>query len=303
MSDPETPRENEMSDVEQAARGGAEETTGTTAAGPWEILESAVGRWAGQETMTMGPQAMEARASMEVEPILDGLGISSSYVQTMNGEETLRSHTILYWDAAAELFRMVFVNGAGGPPMLLEGRRADDRLILEGDGPMGVMRQTFEYGRGETLVRSEIADPETPGAWMEVFEGNYGRIPSEPGAMVRGDIGWLDLTVEDADSVRDFYAAVVGWTPQDVSMGDYADYSMLNADGTPVSGVCHARGSNAELPPVWLAYAVVDDIEISVGKAEKLGGEVVSPIRTMGSDRMAVIKDPAGAALALYEKG
>jgi predicted enzyme related to lactoylglutathione lyase len=26
-----------------------------------------------------------------------------------------------------------------------------------------------------------------------------------------GKIGWLDLTVDDADAVRDFYREVVGW--------------------------------------------------------------------------------------------
>lgn len=29
-----------------------------------------------------------------------------------------------------------------------------------------------------------------------------------------GAVGWFDLTVEDAESVRDFYAGVVGWTPR-----------------------------------------------------------------------------------------
>ena len=29
----------------------------------------------------------------------------------------------------------------------------------------------------------------------------------------------------------------------------------------PVSGICHARGSNADLPPVWLIYITVADLE------------------------------------------
>ena len=45
-----------------------------------------------------------------------------------------------------------------------------------------------------------------------------------------GMIGWTDLTVENADEVRDFYQAVVGWTPAPVKMGDYNDYCM-NAAG------------------------------------------------------------------------
>ena len=62
-----------------------------------------------------------------------------------------------------------------------------------------------------------------------------------------GTITWQDLTVGDAEALRDFYAAVVGWTPEPVKMGDYADFTM-KADGEPIAGVCHARGHNAGLP-------------------------------------------------------
>lgn len=116
-----------------------------------------------------------------------------------------------------------------------------------------------------------------------------------------GHIAWHDLTVEDAAGVRDFYAAVVGWKPEEVSMGEYADYNMTDAEGVPVAGVCHARGSNTGLPPQWLMYVNVDDLDRAVGEVERRGGELVTPIRDMGSYRMAVIRDPAGAVLALGE--
>ena len=68
-----------------------------------------------------------------------------------------------------------------------------------------------------------------------------------------GTIGWTDLTVENADAVRDFYQAVVGWTPGAVSMGDYDDYAMSpQGSEMPVAGICHARGVNAGQPPVWM---------------------------------------------------
>ena len=43
-------------------------------------------------------------------------------------------------------------------------------------------------------------------------------------AEATGKIGWIDMTVDDATSVRDFYKSVVGWGHEDVSMGDYADF-------------------------------------------------------------------------------
>ena len=41
-----------------------------------------------------------------------------------------------------------------------------------------------------------------------------------------GKIGWIDITVDDADGLRDFCREVVGWTSEDVSMSEYSDYSM-----------------------------------------------------------------------------
>ncbi|HEY9431457.1 MAG TPA: VOC family protein [Blastocatellia bacterium] len=118
-----------------------------------------------------------------------------------------------------------------------------------------------------------------------------------------GSVTWTDLTVENAERIRDFYSAVVGWTASGVDMGGYDDFNMNDPEtGTPVAGVCHARGGNADLPPVWLIYVNVEDIEKSFAKCVELGGQVISgPKRMGGQGRYCVIRDPAGAALALFE--
>jgi len=118
-----------------------------------------------------------------------------------------------------------------------------------------------------------------------------------------GTIGWRDLTVDNADEVRDFYSKVVGWTHEAVCMGDYDDYSMVASNGETVAGVCHARGGNAGLPAQWLMYVTVADLDASLVESEANGGRVVSGPHTMGSDRYCVIADPAGASIALYQKG
>lgn len=126
---------------------------------------------------------------------------------------------------------------------------------------------------------------------------------SEGGVQV-GTIGWRDLTVPDADAVRDFYAAVAGWTFQPVDMGGYADYSMIPpGGGDPVAGICHARGINEGIPPQWLIYIVVADVDASVAACRARGGEVVAGPRSMGAARFAVIRDPAGAVCGLYQAG
>jgi len=117
-----------------------------------------------------------------------------------------------------------------------------------------------------------------------------------------GSIGWFDLTVPDAEGVRDFYAAVVGWTPAPVAMEGYEDFMMSNADGEAVGGVCHAKGPNDGMPPQWLAYVVVADLAASMARCHELGGEVVDGPRGLGAfGTFCVVRDPAGAHLALVE--
>jgi predicted enzyme related to lactoylglutathione lyase len=119
-----------------------------------------------------------------------------------------------------------------------------------------------------------------------------------------GSMVWIDLTVPDAEGVRDFYAEVVGWTPSEVDMGGYSDYSMNTPEsGTTITGVCHARGVNEGMPPVWMPYFTVADLDASIAKCTENGGAVVVPARSLGEGRFCVVEDPAGAVAALYELG
>jgi len=82
----------------------------------------------------------------------------------------------------------------------------------------------------------------------------------------------------------------------------YADFTMLGADGTPIAGVCHARGVNVGLPPVWMIYLPVGDLAASVRRVEAEAGTVIKAMRgTQGEYVHAVIRDPVGACLALTQ--
>src|SRR5262245_38509790 len=118
-----------------------------------------------------------------------------------------------------------------------------------------------------------------------------------------GKIGWIDLSVPDAEALRDFYRDVVGWSAEGVEMGGYQDFCMSPPDADPVAGVCHARGVNAGIPAQWLIYITVADLEHSLERCRSLGGEVVrGPRELAGQGRFAVVRDPAGAVCALFQK-
>jgi len=119
-----------------------------------------------------------------------------------------------------------------------------------------------------------------------------------------GLIAWLDLTVPDASATRDFYRQVIGWTSQDVEIREggeiYADYNMVTEDGKPAAGVCHSRGVNADLPPVWMIYLPVGDLAESLRRVRDEGGEVIRAVETGdGQYAYAAIRDPVGACFAL----
>jgi predicted enzyme related to lactoylglutathione lyase len=117
-----------------------------------------------------------------------------------------------------------------------------------------------------------------------------------------GEIAWIDLTIPKAKKVRDFYRSVVGWEVSEVEMGGYSDYCMITPSSKrTVAGVCHARSANADLPPHWLIYINVSDLEESVRVAERKGGQALTPLKPMGGARYCVIRDPAGAVFALIE--
>ncbi|MFT6871403.1 MAG: putative enzyme related to lactoylglutathione lyase [Roseivirga sp.] len=118
---------------------------------------------------------------------------------------------------------------------------------------------------------------------------------------VNGTIGWIDLTVSNAENVKDFCAEVTGWKPEPVSMGDYNDYNMT-ANGEPKAGVCHKKGSNKDIPSQWMIYINAGNLDQSVAAVTENGGKLLSEIKSMGAyGRTCYIEDPAGAVCALFE--
>lgn len=120
--------------------------------------------------------------------------------------------------------------------------------------------------------------------------------------METGIISWFDLTVPDAEKIKDFYAKVIGWEPEPVPMGNYNDYNMNNADGSTVAGICNKRGSNKNLPSHWMIYINVEDLDESMKNCGELGGRIIDGPKVMkGYGKYCIIEDPAGAVCALFE--
>ncbi len=118
-----------------------------------------------------------------------------------------------------------------------------------------------------------------------------------------GSITWTDLTVNNAEEVKKFYGKVVGWKSEAFDMGGYNDFNMNAPEsGKTIAGICHARGDNENLPPQWLIYITVKNVETSAKLCKESGGKVLVEPKAMGDyGRFCVIEDPAGAVAALFE--
>jgi predicted enzyme related to lactoylglutathione lyase len=113
-----------------------------------------------------------------------------------------------------------------------------------------------------------------------------------------GTFSWVDLTTRDAGAAKSFYTDLFGWEYDDQPMGDGSFYSMATKDGKVVG----ALFASDEQPPHWNSYVTVASADDAATQAKDLGGTVVAgPFDVFDSGRMAVVQDPTGAFLSVWE--
>jgi predicted enzyme related to lactoylglutathione lyase len=117
-----------------------------------------------------------------------------------------------------------------------------------------------------------------------------------------GTFCWADLGTPDAAAAKRFYTALFGWTAEDRPMGPDASYTMLTVDGRAVAALYQQEPAAAGTPPQWLSYISVGCVNESAERARTLGGTVLmEPFDVLDVGRMAMVQDPTGAVVALWE--
>jgi uncharacterized protein len=118
-----------------------------------------------------------------------------------------------------------------------------------------------------------------------------------------GSFCWIELHTSDQKAAKSFYASLFGWTPQDMPMGPNDFYTIFKLQGRDAAAGCTLRPDETSMgvPPHWLIYIAVDDVEAAAAKAEQLGGKILAPpFDVMDAGRMAVVQDPTGAVFCLW---
>src|SRR5260221_2658273 len=122
-------------------------------------------------------------------------------------------------------------------------------------------------------------------------------------ADLHGRFVWYELMTTDMEAAKTFYADVVGWGTQDVSVPGMA-YTLFTAGGTSVSGLMDlpedARKSG--LRPSWLGYVGVSDVDAAADRIKELGGAVHVPPKDIPNiSRFSIAVDPQMATIALFK--
>ncbi|MFV3130190.1 VOC family protein [Niveispirillum sp. KHB5.9] len=118
-----------------------------------------------------------------------------------------------------------------------------------------------------------------------------------------GSFVWHELNSPDPARAEAFFGALLGWTFTHKDMGELGSYTVCSQGGLEIAGMMKMEGPMWDgIPPHWMNYIAVADIEASVAKVAELGGEVcVPPFDVPDVGRMTVIKDPTGAAISLIQ--
>ncbi|GAA3837880.1 VOC family protein [Streptomyces chiangmaiensis] len=115
-----------------------------------------------------------------------------------------------------------------------------------------------------------------------------------------GSLGWVELLTREPERVTDFYTTVFGWTVN--ASEDYTQWGIDGADfgGMPTTGDRFPPG----VPPHWLPYFAVEDVDAATSAATRAGASVLTePASVPDGPRIAVLKDPQGAAFGIHTAG
>lgn len=110
---------------------------------------------------------------------------------------------------------------------------------------------------------------------------------------------WIDLQTSDVAKSADFYRELFGWERMDLGP-EAGGYGFFMKNGKMVGGVGPQMSPGA--PIAWSTYVAVTDADAGAAKARQAGGTViVEPMDVMTAGRMAVLMDPTGAAIGLWQ--
>lgn len=110
---------------------------------------------------------------------------------------------------------------------------------------------------------------------------------------------WIDITSEQADRSRAFYRDLLGW---EIHVDEAMNYGLVAPTTERLPGGIGQASTDSPHPPGIVVYFTVGDVDAVLEHAQRIGGSrMVSPWAIPGLGRMAVIGDPDGNRIGLWQ--
>jgi predicted enzyme related to lactoylglutathione lyase len=117
-----------------------------------------------------------------------------------------------------------------------------------------------------------------------------------------GTPSWVDVQTTDTAAAKQFYGGLFGWSYDDQPTPEGPIYSMATINGKHVAAIAPMPPGADGIPPHWNQYVTVGDVDATVSRVPDAGGTVIMPaFDVMDAGRMALIADPSGATLCLWQ--
>ena len=114
-----------------------------------------------------------------------------------------------------------------------------------------------------------------------------------------GKFVWHEHVSPDPKQAEDFYTQLFGWGTEVFKPGE-VDYAMISSGGQSHGGF--GKAMEGAPPPHWLSHIAVENLEETIEKVQRAGGRLAAgPFEMSEVGRMAVIADPQGAYVSLYQ--
>lgn len=113
-----------------------------------------------------------------------------------------------------------------------------------------------------------------------------------------GAFSWNELSTSNVTDAKRFYGELLGWTLEPYPGA--VDYTMAKADNKELAGMMVTPEDAGNMPPMWMPYITVDDVDSTATRVESLGGKVCAAPQDLPKvGRFAVIQDPQGAMFSI----
>jgi predicted enzyme related to lactoylglutathione lyase len=116
---------------------------------------------------------------------------------------------------------------------------------------------------------------------------------------------WVDTWQPDLDAAVAFYGRLFGWEAEETRPPEDAGrYAVCRLHGREVAGIGTVAVEGAPPGAAWGHTVQVDDAGEAARHATAAGGSVVTPpLQSFDGGRTAVLADPSGAVLTVWQPG